>query len=104
MTDHGQAGVDPFRMDLVEEFRHRPIGAHSGDLQRLLNLMRGEPLKGKYVLVCAKPGTWMLAQLSGVRGGPVSMMEHEVFHSREQAEWAVFKLRWRRLTGRQPDF
>ena len=98
------AGVDPFRRDLIEEFRRRPIGEHSGDLQRLLNLMRNEPLQGKYVLLCTSPGLWTLAQLSGIRGAPVRPIPQQVFHSREEAEWAVFRLRWQRLTGREPDF
>lgn len=89
------------RKDLIEEFRRKPVGAHSGDLQHLLNLLRNEPLEGKHVLVCTKPGReWALAQLSGVRGGPVRIHGDRTFHSLAEAELEVFKLRWERLTGR----
>ncbi len=32
--------IDPERNDLVEEFLDRPFGHHSGELQRVLNVLR----------------------------------------------------------------
>lgn len=93
--------VDPDRRDLVDEFRRRPLGPYSGDLQRLLNVLRSEPLAGKHVLVCTEPGrAWVLAQLGGAPGQPVRILGDHVFRSLEEAEWAVFRRRWERLTGR----
>src|SRR3546814_20222275 len=97
--------VDPHRRDLIEECRRKPGGRHSGELQRLLNILRGGPLEGKYVLVRTKPDQeWVLAQLSGIRGEPVRIHSDQVFHSLEAAEWAVFKRRWQQLTGQTPEF
>ncbi len=31
--------IDPARKDLVEEFRRQPVGRHSGDLRRMLNVL-----------------------------------------------------------------
>lgn len=84
----------------VAEFRARPFGRHSPDLQRILNAMRGGPLAGKYVLVCTRPfREWKLARHPGRPGLPIEVVDGPVFASREEAEWAVFKLRWKDLTG-----
>jgi hypothetical protein len=91
---------DPQALHLALEFRARPIGQHSPELERLLTLMRNEAIAGKYCLICTKPHEeWVLARLSGIRGvGPTILKAHR-FDSIEAAEWAVFKLRWRRLGG-----
>jgi hypothetical protein len=40
--------IDPRRdREVVDEFRQKPIGHHSPDLQRVPNTLRGGPLKGK---------------------------------------------------------
>jgi branched-chain amino acid transport system permease protein len=83
----------------VEEFKKTPIGHHSPNLQRILNLFRGEPMAGKYVLICTRPHReWTLAVLPGARGERIRMTE-EVFQSIEQAEWYVFKQRWAKYAG-----
>jgi hypothetical protein len=85
---------------LIDEFRQRPVGHHSPDLQRLLTRLRGEPLEGKYVLICRKPHTeWVLGQLSGRRGGPVKILKDQVFTSLEDAEREVFRRRRKRHLG-----
>ncbi len=96
--------IDPERNDLVEEFLDRPFGHHSGELQRVLNVLRGGPVKDRYVLICTKPHReWVLGQLSGVRGEPVRVLADHVYSSAEDAERAVFKLRWEQHTGRSID-
>jgi hypothetical protein len=83
----------------VDEFRAKPIGPHSPGLQRVLNAMRGAPQKGKYVLVCTRPHReWVLGRLVG-RGRPVEILPDRRFNSLAEAEWAVFRLRWREHTG-----
>jgi len=42
--------LDPRRTALAREFRARPFGVHSGDLQVVLNRMRSETIPGKYAL------------------------------------------------------
>src|SRR5579862_9084944 len=95
---------DPEALHLAREFRARPIGQHSPALERLLTLMRGGPMAGKYCLVATKPHQeWVVAQLSGVRGVGPTLLGDQVFHSVEDAEWAVFKLRWKALGGAEID-
>jgi hypothetical protein len=93
--------VDPIRdLPLAKEFRDKPVGHHSANLQRVLNALRGEPLQGKYVLVCTKPHReWQLARLTGERGKPVALVKGKTYRSLMDAEWDIFKLRWEALTG-----
>jgi hypothetical protein len=95
---------DPDAVHLAQEFKAKPIGKHSAELQKILNLFRGESQKDKYVLVCTDPHKrWVLGQLTGVRGEPVQLTNH-AFDKLEDAEWHVFKLRWKKHTGRDlPD-
>jgi len=92
--------------DLVfaAEFKKQPIGYHSPGLQRVLNALRGGPVSGKYVLLVLEPfKRWALGQLPGVRGMPVEVVEGQEFTDLNDAEWAVFKLRWRAQTGKALD-
>ena len=93
--------IDPRRdREVVAEFRNNPIGHHSPNLQRVLNTLRGGPLRDKYVLVCTKPfAEWTLARHPGERGKPIELLPEHTFTSREEAEWAVFRLRWKAHTG-----
>lgn len=91
--------VDPKAVHLAQEFKAQPIGKHSAELQKVLNLFRGEAMKDKYVLVCTEPHKrWVLAQLTGARGQGVRL-SNQVFTSINDAEWYVFKLRWKKYTG-----
>ncbi|MGH6919895.1 MAG: hypothetical protein ACREJ0_19585 [Geminicoccaceae bacterium] len=93
--------IDPRRdRDVVDEFRQKPIGHHSPNLQRVLNTLRGGPLRGKYVLVCTRPfREWVLARHPGERGKSVELLREHTFASKEEAEWAVFRMRWKEHTG-----
>ena len=91
--------IKPEDRHLADEFRRNPIGHHSPQLQRILNLFRGAPMAGKFVLITRKPHReWILGQLTGKRGEPIKLTNH-VFHSIEEAEWHVFKERWKMYTG-----
>ena len=84
---------------LIEEFRKNPIGHHSPDLQTLLNQMRGAEMKDKYCLVVLKPNReWQLAKTTGEPGKPPKLLK-EKFTSLADAEWYVFKKRWKAMTG-----
>ena len=83
----------------IEEFRKTPIGHHSPELQVILNEFRGQPMEDKYCLICTKANReWQLAQTTGVRGKPVKMLSKK-FTNLEDAEWYVFKQRWKQLRG-----
>lgn len=95
--------IQPEDKQVIEEFRRNPIGNHSPRLQRILNLFRGAPIAGKYVLVSRIPHSeWVLGQLTGKRGEPIQMT-NQVFHSIKEAEWYVFKRRWKHYTGDELD-
>ena len=90
------------RKRLVDEFMANPIGHHSPDLQHLLLLLRGEPAKGKYALVCTEPyREWTLAQLSGEAGKRTKLLKGHVYASIADAERAVFRLRWKKQFGEE---
>lgn len=93
--------IQPEDRMLVDEFRQNPYGRHSPGLLRVLNRMRAAPMDGKHILVCTKPfAEWKLA-IHGDRQRPIEILHDQVFTSREAAEWAVFKLRWKALTGEE---
>ena len=84
----------------IEEFRLKPIGAHSPGLQRLLAVMRNDPSGWQVILVCRKPfAEWVLGRMPPKRSDPIEIEEGPFFTSREEAEWEVFCRRWRSLTG-----
>lgn len=88
-------------LHLAQEFKAKPVGKHSAELQKILNLFRGAPQKDKYVLICTEPHKrWVLGQLTGVRGER-PRLTNMVFDRLEDAEWHVFKLRWKKYTGRE---
>ena len=88
-------------LEYVAEFKAQPFGYHSPGLQRVLNTMRCGTKAGKYVLVVREPfKRWVLGRLPAVRGRPVEIMQGREFTSLEDAEWAIFELRWKALTGR----
>jgi hypothetical protein len=97
--------IDPQRRDLVDAFNENPSGPHSPELQRLVNALRFElDITGKYVVVVTKPHEeWTLAQLPGTRDTPMIMHHDHVFTSLDDAERAIFKLRWEAATGETLD-
>ena len=97
--------IDPKRRDLVDAFLANPRGPHSPELQRLVNALRfDKSMQDKYVVVCTKAHQeWMLAQLPGQRGKPVRLHEDQVFTHLDDAERAIFRLRWEARVGQTLD-
>ncbi len=86
--------------EVILEFWRKPVGQHSPPLQRRLNVMRGEAVEGKYVLLCTKPHEeWVLAQMNG-RKKPLTLFEDVVFHDIVEAEYEIFRRRWKRHFGK----
>ncbi len=82
------------------EFKAAPFGPHTPGLERILHIMRGQPMAGKLVLIETEPHrAWTLARLTGVASQPVEMLEGPAFTDRADAEWHVFKQRWAAHTG-----
>ena len=92
---------DKSRLDLAREFKAKPWGEHSPDLQYLLNLMRRPGPEPFHVLLIDKAGErWTLATLEpGGRSPP--RPTNVVFTDLREAEWYVFKLRWAKLAGEE---
>ena len=87
-------------MDLAREYRDNPRGPYSLELQRILDRMRTTPMKGRFALIVVEPfRRWGLARLSGVRGVPPEPVEGVTYTSMAEAEWDIFKRRWKDLTG-----
>lgn len=93
------AVIDPRRIDLAAEFRARPFGRHSPELQALLDIMRRAENCQHLILVSIEPGRWVLGERQAL-GKPPRLFMDEVFESREAGEWAAFKRRWQVLAGR----
>ena len=96
--------IDPRRTDLALEFKRRPFGPHSPELQAVLNVLRGSRHCQNLLLVCTRPhAEWMLAEKQPA-GRPPRLFPDRVFTSLEAAEWYAFRLRWEAVTGQSlPD-
>jgi hypothetical protein len=96
--------IDPVRdLPFAREFMATPVGLHSPGLQRVLNVLRGEPLTGKYVLIEIVPHRqWRLGRLTGERGRAVDLLD-TMFTDLETAEREVFLLRWKEHVGQDLD-
>ena len=82
------------------EFRANPLGIPGPGLQRILNLLRGGPKVGKYVLIVKEPfKCWGLGRMPADRGQAVEILDNWEFTDLAHAEWEVFKLRWKASTG-----
>ena len=88
---------------LYAEYARQPTGAHSPDLQFVLQHFRKTPCAGKFVLVALEPHRkWALGTLTGVRGDPVDVDHDVTFDSLAEAERHVFRKRWIDMTGLDP--
>lgn len=87
-------------LQYAAEFRANPHGTASPGLQRVHNLLRGGPKKGKYVLVVKEPfKRWVLGRMPAQRGQAIELIEKYEFSNLAEAEWTVFKLRWKEKSG-----
>jgi hypothetical protein len=87
-------------LQYAAEFRANPLGIAGPGLQRVLNLLRGGPKSGKYVLVVKEPfKCWGLGRLPAERGQSVDILDGWEFTDLAEAEWQIFKLRWKASTG-----
>jgi hypothetical protein len=91
---------DPTRLDLAAEYRARPLGRHSPDLQALLDTMRRAENCQNLILVGIGANRWMLGERRPF-GQPPHLFTEEIFNSLEDGEWAAFRRRWRALTGKE---
>ena len=97
--------IDPINdRPFAEEFRRRPIGGHSPGLMRVLAILRVDATGHQVIIVCRKPfAKWTLATMPPRRADPIRFEEESTFATREEAEWEVFRRRWRAATGENLD-
>ena len=77
----------------------REVAARVGERETVLDC-RAAPLEGKHVILMSGPyRRWSVARLSGVRGEPAERIEGLTFDNPDDAERAVFRLRWEAHTG-----
>lgn len=87
-------------LQYARQFRDNPLGVPEPGLQRVINLLRGGPKAGKYVLIVKEPfKRWGLGRMPAHRGESVEILSGWEFTDLAEAEWAVFKLRWQERTG-----
>jgi hypothetical protein len=91
--------VDADRLDLVEEFRSNPLGPYSEELRQLLWHLRAQTPLGRYVLKRVGEGRWRVLHLIGIRRPRGELVPGPTQETLEDAEWAIFALRWRDHTG-----
>ena len=92
---------DKSRLELAKEFKARPLGEHSPDLQYLLHLMRRATGKPFHMLVMTRSDQeWTLGLMEPGAKKPPRLTNH-VFTDLAEAEWFVFKERWRELAGEE---
>jgi hypothetical protein len=84
----------------IDEFRGNPVGNHSPGLMRVLNTLRYDPSGRQIVLVCRKPfAEWQIAEMPADRREPLVFEDSPIFTNRDEAEWEIFRRRWRAATG-----
>ncbi|WP_216850544.1 hypothetical protein [Acidisoma sp. L85] len=84
----------------IEEFRRNPVGNHSPGLMRVLNTLRYDPSGRQIVLFCRKPfAEWQIGEMPADRREPLVFEDSPIFTNRDEAEWEIFRRRWRAATG-----
>ncbi len=92
--------IEPSRLAPVREFLADPIGRHSPELDAILSILRAGPIGGKCCVICTIPHReWRIGRLTGQRNQPPIVEDNRIFHSIEDVERAIFKLRWLAETG-----
>jgi N,N-dimethylformamidase len=92
--------VDASRLDLAREFRARPFGPHGSELQKLLKILRWDPIEDRIIAVQPqRGGAWQLARSTGPKGHPIEIFDGPGYATQAEAQWAIFRRRWERHTG-----
>jgi len=81
----------------------RPVVQHSDDLAHVLDKIRRAPLAGKEVRVELEPfKKYAIGILSGVRGGPVKILEDKYYATGDECEHAIFLRRVAAMLAKYP--
>jgi N,N-dimethylformamidase len=92
--------IDASRLDLARQFRDQPFGPHGTELQKVLKILRWDPIDDRLIAVQPqRGGRWQLARSTGRKGSPIEIFEGPGFATPADAQWAIFRARWQRHTG-----
>lgn len=96
--------IDPTRTDLARQFRDNPFGPHGQELQKVLKLLRWDAFDNRIIAIqIERGGPWTLARATGRKGTPLVVYEGAEFPTLAEAQWAIFRARWREHTGQALD-
>ncbi|RZP25448.1 MAG: hypothetical protein EVA28_01580 [Candidatus Actinomarinales bacterium] len=91
-----------YLLELAKEFKETPFGTHSEDLQHLLNIMRGAPIPGKYMIYMPDSNkTYIIAQ-HDTNPPYEPVLTDMQFNNFIDAEWPVFCLRFEEMFSFNP--
>ena len=90
-------------VELASEFKKTPYGSHSEDLQHLLNIMRGAPIPGKYILYMPDSNLTYIIAKHNTEPPYEPILTDMKFKNFEEAEWPVFCLRFNEMFGFDPE-
>ena len=91
--------IDPARADLAREYKARPYGPHSAELQKVLLIMRWGGVRGKSVILVTEPDhAFRLGKMGPKRGTPMTEYGPR-YKTAAEASWACFRARWLEATG-----
>jgi len=87
-------------LPLIREYRTVPRRQWSIELKRLMNRLMIVPEEQRLVVVgLSRGGPWHLCQRKGIRGHPFVPLDERIFDKLADAQWEVFKQRWKVVTG-----
>ena len=96
--------IQQHRIDLAREFKNKPLGPHSAELQKVLNVMRWQESQDKRTVVCLESGKrWCVGFLNTERLQPIEVDESMIFDNIEDCYWDIFRHRWKDHTGEFPE-
>ncbi len=92
--------IDASRVDLARQFRDQPFGPHGTELQKILKILRWDPIDDRIIAVQPqRGGRWQLARSTGRKGSPIEIFDGPGYATPAEAQWAIFRARWQRHTG-----
>ena len=93
--------IDPARADLAREYKARPYGPHSAELQKVLLILRWGSVRGKTVILASRSErAWRLGKMGPKRGTPMQEVG-PAYMTAAEASWACFRARWQETTGQE---
>ena len=91
-----------YLLELAKEFKETPFGTHTEDLQHLLNIMRGAPIPGKYIIYMPDSNKTYIIARHNTNPPYEPVLTDMKFKNFIDAEWPVFCLRFEEMFSFNP--